>query len=285
MDIKKMTKSGKFKRQMIGLLAGGCLVLAAAAPAFAEVPGQVEPSAGASVVRHHEAVSPIGPDAGNAVRRDSGNTASSVNSAIDGSGVSAARDGGVSPAYAGGGSDGYASEALREKHREIDEFLFKQHDGKFPDRGFTVTFTGPVDDRIEIGIAPYDEAHAEYLLELFGGELVRVVEGEQAVPLMAVQEPAAPDEPAAGMVTDGDTPVSSSPGMSAATAEDMPVVLVSDAADTGEIAAVAEMALAAAQPAEQPEQSPSGMTIALYALAVAAAALILFAFARTLRKR
>lgn len=250
----KKTMYHGVKRLVNGWLFGGCLALVLAVPAFAAEPGQVETQAGAAVILEH----------------DAGNAAS-----------------GVSGAYAGDGSDGYASEALREKHREVDEFLFKENDGTFPDRGFTVTHTGPVGDRIEIGILPYDEAHAEFLLGVFGDELVSVVEGVQAVPLAAVPEPVAPDASADGTVVDGDTPVSSAAGISgSAVAEDMPAYVTNGSSDAREIAEVADVALSAEQDAAALQESPITATeIALYALAGVAAAAIALTAIRQLRKR
>jgi hypothetical protein len=73
--------------------------------------------------------------------------------------------------------------SVDEKHQEVDQFLFEQHNGDFSEQGFTVTHTAPVNDMVEIGITPFDEAHAAYLYDIFGKEMVKVVEGQQAVTL------------------------------------------------------------------------------------------------------
>lgn len=57
-----------------------------------------------------------------------------------------------------------------------------------------MTHTGPVDGKIEIGITPYSESHAQFLYKTFGEEFVKVVEGTLATPLMA---------PADGIVEEG----------------------------------------------------------------------------------
>jgi hypothetical protein len=89
--------------------------------------------------------------------------------------------------------------ALRDKHQEIDDYIFNQGGlEKFQDAGFIVTHTGPVNGVIEIGILPYSESHAAELYALFGDEQVRVVEGMQAMPLMAS------DDGAASPAVDGD---------------------------------------------------------------------------------
>ncbi|XEC96178.1 hypothetical protein AB6A23_06350 [Paenibacillus tarimensis] len=79
--------------------------------------------------------------------------------------------------------EGYGSETLREKHQEIDKFLFEENGGEFAEQGFKITHTGPMNGFIEIGITPYDDAGADFLYEKFGSELVKVVEGQQAVTL------------------------------------------------------------------------------------------------------
>lgn len=99
-------------------------------------------------------------------------------------------------------NSGYASDELSHKHREIDDFVFAQHSGEFSEMGFNVTHTGPNGEFIEIGITPYSKERAEWLYDMFGQELVRVVEGEQAILYDIV--PAS--EPALGL----DTPTSDS---------------------------------------------------------------------------
>jgi hypothetical protein len=86
---------------------------------------------------------------------------------------------------------GYPSEELYQKHREIDKYVFKDHADEIRLEGFGVTHTGPRDGFIEIGITPYSEGYADYLYEIFGGDMVRVVEGRQAVtlPLTTGEEP------------------------------------------------------------------------------------------------
>jgi hypothetical protein len=69
---------------------------------------------------------------------------------------------------------------LLEKQKEIDAFVFDTGADELAKRGFKVTHTGPVGDRIEIGILPYEESHAEYLYKTFGRDQVSVVEGVQA---------------------------------------------------------------------------------------------------------
>lgn len=74
-------------------------------------------------------------------------------------------------------------EVLLQKQQEIDQYVFEEHAAEIEAQGFIVTHTGPIGDVVEIGIQPYSEENANYLYELFGNELVKVVEGQQAVTL------------------------------------------------------------------------------------------------------
>lgn len=69
---------------------------------------------------------------------------------------------------------------LLEKQREINAYLFEQHKDEIAKMGFTVTHTAPADGYVEIGITPYKEEYAEYLYGIFGRDMVKVVEGQQA---------------------------------------------------------------------------------------------------------
>jgi hypothetical protein len=86
---------------------------------------------------------------------------------------------------------GYPSEELYQKHREIDKYVFEDHAAEIRLQGFGVTHTGPRDGFIEIGITPYSEEYAGYLYGIFGSDMVKVVEGQQAVtlPLIIDGEP------------------------------------------------------------------------------------------------
>ena len=86
---------------------------------------------------------------------------------------------------------GYPSEELYQKHREIDKYVFVDHADEIRLQGFGVTHTGPRDGYIEIGITPYSEEYAGYIYGIFGSDMVKVVEGKQAVtlPLTTGEEP------------------------------------------------------------------------------------------------
>ncbi len=69
-------------------------------------------------------------------------------------------------------------EAILNKQMEIDQYVFDQHKDEILAKGFKVTHTGPFENYIEIGIIPYNEENAEYLYNIFGRDIVKVVEGK-----------------------------------------------------------------------------------------------------------
>ena len=100
----------------------------------------------------------------------------------------------------GSGTSGYAGKntenpkEVLEKQSEIDQYVFETNADDIAAKGFKVTHTGPFETYVEIGITPYREDNAEYLYGIFGRELVKVVEGQQAVILNASPDDAeAPD--------------------------------------------------------------------------------------------
>lgn len=80
-------------------------------------------------------------------------------------------------------TDGGATqeEPILQLQAEIDRFLFEEHAEQLEEQGITVTHTSPGKERVEIGIASYNEEDAAYLYEQLGQEQIVVVEGEQAV--------------------------------------------------------------------------------------------------------
>lgn len=95
--------------------------------------------------------------------------------------------GGVSAAY--GGAEETQDATLFEKQREIDEYLFVEHSDLTEKMGFSVIYTGVADTYVEIGITPYSDGNAKMLYDLFGSDLVKVVETEMAVTYQAKEEP------------------------------------------------------------------------------------------------
>jgi hypothetical protein len=84
-------------------------------------------------------------------------------------------------------------QAILDLQADVDRFLFEEHADQLKERGITVTHTSPMDGYVEIGITPYDEANAAYLLEQLGDDRVKVVEGQQAV--LFVPEPMLDGQP------------------------------------------------------------------------------------------
>ncbi|GIQ70913.1 hypothetical protein DUZ99_08820 [Xylanibacillus composti] len=169
--------------------------------------------------------------------------------------------------------DGYEGNAsLKEKHREIDAYVFEQHQGDLQDIGFKVTHTGPMNGKIEIGIMPYEEEYVQYLQEQFGAEDIVVVEGVQAVTLIAdsesVSSPADPGEPR--LLADPDEAVSDADADAVAT-EAVPVSAVVTDSVIAESGAAEELALEA----RAMDQLPAERSNAVYAWAAAALAALL----------
>jgi hypothetical protein len=76
-----------------------------------------------------------------------------------------------------------SGDALLQKQAEIDEYVFETHMEDLEKKGLTVTHTGPQNDYVEIGVTPYTDANVNYLYEIFGRDIVKIVEGQQAVTL------------------------------------------------------------------------------------------------------
>lgn len=72
-------------------------------------------------------------------------------------------------------------EKTLEKQQEIDTYLFEEHKDEIASKGFSVNYTAPSDGFIEIGISPYNQENADYLYEALGKDVIKVVEGTQAV--------------------------------------------------------------------------------------------------------
>lgn len=71
-------------------------------------------------------------------------------------------------------------EELAKKQEEIDYTVFNKKSKEIEEKGFTVVSTGMVDKFIEVRIEPYNEENAEYLYNILGRDMVKVVDGEQA---------------------------------------------------------------------------------------------------------
>ena len=71
------------------------------------------------------------------------------------------------------------NEDMLNKQREIDIYLLDTHKDEIAEKGFEVTNTAPFENYVEIGIMPYNEENAEYLYNIFGRDIVKVVEGRK----------------------------------------------------------------------------------------------------------
>lgn len=84
-----------------------------------------------------------------------------------------------------------ATKALFIKQDEIDQYIFTDHAKELADKGITVNYTGVADQYVEIGISPYTDANANYLYNIFGKDMVKVVAYDESVmyATTAVAEP------------------------------------------------------------------------------------------------
>ena len=99
----------------------------------------------------------------------------------------------TTPASVGAGQSAEMN-ILYEKQSEIDRYLFDDHAKEIEEKGIFVNYTGVADNLIEIGISPYTEENANYLYDIFGKDVVKVVEFDQSVIYASgVAEPAASD--------------------------------------------------------------------------------------------
>jgi hypothetical protein len=69
--------------------------------------------------------------------------------------------------------------AMIEKQKEIDHFIFEEKKEELTQKGITVTTTTPLENKVEIGIIPFTEENANYFYKIFGRDVVKVVEGVQ----------------------------------------------------------------------------------------------------------
>lgn len=88
-----------------------------------------------------------------------------------GAGISSSNEGSISP----------QDSVLFEKQRELDQYLFIDNAEKIESMGFEVIYTGVTDRHVEVGIIPYSDESAAYLYDIFGDELVKVVDTEAVV--------------------------------------------------------------------------------------------------------
>lgn len=80
---------------------------------------------------------------------------------------------------------------LFDKQLEIDRYLFADHVKEVEKKGIQVNYTGVADTYVEIGISDYSDDKADYLYNIFGKDIVKVVAAEQAVLYNTMEEPKA----------------------------------------------------------------------------------------------
>lgn len=67
------------------------------------------------------------------------------------------------------------------KQQEVDKFLFEDHKDELESKGITIAHTVPLKGYVEIGITPYSEENANYLLDLLGSDMIQIVDAESPV--------------------------------------------------------------------------------------------------------
>lgn len=72
-------------------------------------------------------------------------------------------------------------EALFLKQEEIDRYLFTEHAGEIKEKGFSIYSTVVAENVIEIGIVPFNKDNADYLYNIFGSDVIEVVEGDISI--------------------------------------------------------------------------------------------------------
>lgn len=83
------------------------------------------------------------------------------------------------------GSAGKATTAFEDRlfalQKEVDQIVFVEKADEIEKMGFMVNYTGVAEEYVEIGISPYSKKHADYLYDLFGKDLIKVVEFDQSI--------------------------------------------------------------------------------------------------------
>lgn len=74
-------------------------------------------------------------------------------------------------------------EALYAKQAEIDKMLFEEYAKDLEEKKISITYTGAVEDFVEVGITPYTPENADFVSQIIGDDNVKVVEGLMAVTL------------------------------------------------------------------------------------------------------
>lgn len=89
----------------------------------------------------------------------------------------ASSGGGSSAAYVG--TINMEDNALYDKQKEMDQYLFVDHAQEIEKLKFKIIYTGVADNYVEVGITPYSDENAKYLYDIFGDEIVKVVDTQE----------------------------------------------------------------------------------------------------------
>lgn len=81
------------------------------------------------------------------------------------------------------------NEDIIAKQAEIDKYIFEDHAQDLEAKGISVTHTAPLETTVEIGILPYTQENIDYFNQLFGKEIVTIVDGQMAVTFVGESEP------------------------------------------------------------------------------------------------
>ncbi|HKL80590.1 MAG TPA: hypothetical protein VJ888_09185 [Mobilitalea sp.] len=84
---------------------------------------------------------------------------------------------GSSPSFEGQMDQG--DTVLYDKQLEIDRYLFADHVEEIESKGIIVIYTGVAEGYVEIGVAGLKDETANYLYDLFGKDIVKIVEAEE----------------------------------------------------------------------------------------------------------
>jgi hypothetical protein len=78
---------------------------------------------------------------------------------------------------------------ILQKQKEIDTYIFEQHAGELAEKGISVTHTAPLENKVEIGVLPYNEETISYFHGIFGEENITIVDGQMAVTMVTTTDP------------------------------------------------------------------------------------------------
>lgn len=66
-----------------------------------------------------------------------------------------------------------------QRQEEVNKILFEDKASEIEAKGISIYYTTPIDNYIEVGIAPFNEDNANYIKSLIGEDMVQVIEGKE----------------------------------------------------------------------------------------------------------